>query len=87
MKSRYQLCWVLILYLLELSIVSSTIDQAAERHIDDVDVHFQEYHLDKKKFRQSILLELPLFKAYNNFSLPIHLPVEFQHYNLLHFFL
>jgi len=46
MKSRYQFCWLLILYLLELSIVSSAIDQAAERHIDDVDVHFQEYHLE-----------------------------------------
>ena len=46
MKSRYQFCCVIILYLLELSIVSSAIDQAAERHIDDVDVHFQEYHLE-----------------------------------------
>lgn len=46
MKCRYILSVGILFFLVEKSSISLAQVFAKGRHIDDVDVHFQEYHLD-----------------------------------------
>ena len=55
MKFRFLVSWLIIYLLLEKSNISIAQSHASERHIDDVDVHFHEYHLEDD-FRPSEIL-------------------------------
>ena len=78
MKFRFLSFWLIIYFLLEKSNISIAQSQASERHIDDVDVHFHEYHLEDD-FRPSEILgpigeiktQGPKISNGDSFSIPI----------------
>ena len=79
MKFRVVLSCLIIFFVLEKSNISSAQapPPASRRHIDDVDVHFQEYHLEDD-FRPSEILGPiggiktlgPIITSGEKFSLP-----------------
>ena len=79
LKRRVILGCLIIFFLLEKSNISSAqaLPRASKRHIDDVDVHFHEYHLEDD-FRPSEILgpiggiktSGPIITSGEKFSLP-----------------
>ena len=55
MKFRFLISWLVVYLLLENSSFSIAQSTASERHIDDIDVHFHEHHLEDD-FRPSEIL-------------------------------